>query len=68
MITRIDTFGIKNLTIKTLATDINLSESALYHHFKSKNDILLGLLNYFIAEMKTRINNIPINRNDSAGL
>lgn len=64
---RIDTYGIQNLTIKTLAADINLSEPALYRHFKSKNDILLGLLNYFIAEMKIRINNIPINPNDSAG-
>ncbi len=52
---RIDKYGIQNLTIKTLAADINLSEPALYRHFKSKNDILLGLLNYFMIEMKVRI-------------
>lgn len=59
--TRIDTYGIQNLTIKNLATDIGLSEPALYRHFKSKNDILLGLLNYFITGMKNRLNNIPVN-------
>lgn len=58
---RIDTYGIQNLTIKNLAADIGLSEPALYRHFKSKNDILFGLLNYFITEMKNRISNIPVN-------
>lgn len=58
---RIDTYGIQNLTIKNLAADIGLSEPALYRHFKSKNDILLGLLNYFITGMKNRVSNIPVN-------
>lgn len=52
---RIDQFGIQELTIKNLAADIGLSEAALYRHFKSKNDIMLGLLTYFIFEMKERI-------------
>jgi AcrR family transcriptional regulator len=64
---RIDAYGIQNLTIKTLAADIGLSEPALYRHFKSKNDILLGLLNYFITGMKNRINNIPVNPDTTAG-
>lgn len=64
---RIDAYGIQNLTIKTLATDIGLSEPALYRHFKSKNDILLGLLNYFITGMKNRISKIPVNPNATAG-
>jgi AcrR family transcriptional regulator len=38
---RISKYGIQNLTIKTLAEDIGLSEPALYRHFKSKNEILL---------------------------
>jgi TetR/AcrR family fatty acid metabolism transcriptional regulator len=49
---RIDQYGIQELTIKNLAADLNLSEAALYRHFKSKNEILLGLLSYFILEMK----------------
>ena len=64
---RIDTYGIQNLTIKNLATDIGLSEPALYRHFKSKNDILLGLLNYFIMEMKTRIGSISLPPGACAG-
>ncbi|MBL7800746.1 MAG: TetR/AcrR family transcriptional regulator [Chitinophagales bacterium] len=52
---RIDKFGIQELTIKNLASDLSLSESALYRHFKSKNEILLGLLTYFILEMNERL-------------
>ena len=51
---RIDQFGIQELTIKNLSSDLKLSEAALYRHFKSKNEILLGLLNYFIFEMNKR--------------
>ncbi len=63
---RIDKHGIQNLTIKNLAADIGLSEPALYRHFKSKNEILLSLLNYFIAEMKNRIKSLAKNPDDSA--
>lgn len=52
---RIDQFGIQELTIKNLAADLHLSEAALYRHFQSKNEILLGLLTYFIMEMNERI-------------
>lgn len=62
----IDRNGIQNLTIKNLAADIGLSEPALYRHFASKNDILLGVLNYFILEMKTRLSKISMHPNASA--
>lgn len=58
---RIDQHGIQELTIKNLASDLKLSEAALYRHFKSKNEILLGLLTYFIVEMNHRISNIVSN-------
>lgn len=64
---RIDEYGIQNLTIKTLAADINLSEPALYRHFAGKNAILLGLLEYFKNEMKERINTISFQKDESAG-
>ncbi|AFD06616.1 TetR/AcrR family transcriptional regulator [Solitalea canadensis] len=64
---RIDKFGIQSLTIKNLASDIGLSEPALYRHFNSKNDILLGLLTYFIAEMKTRIALVIAKPHQTAG-
>lgn len=59
---RIDEHGIQDLTIKTLSADLNLSEAALYRHFKSKNEILLGLLTYFIEEMKGRLAKILSNK------
>jgi AcrR family transcriptional regulator len=59
---RIDEHGIQDLTIKTLAADLNLSEAALYRHFKSKNEILLGLLTYFTDEMKDRLDVILSNK------
>lgn len=62
---RIDEHGIQDLTIKTLAADLNLSEAALYRHFKSKNEILLGLLTYFIQEMKERLDAILSNKDRS---
>jgi len=64
---RISKYGIQNLTIKTLATDIGLSEPALYRHFSSKNEILLSLLEYFKAEMKSRINGISHKPDATAG-
>jgi len=62
---RIDQFGIQELTIKNLAADLHLSEAALYRHFKSKNEILLGLLTYFILEMKERLSLIIENEKES---
>lgn len=62
---RIDEHGIQDLTIKTLAANLNLSEAALYRHFKSKNEILLGLLTYFIEEMKERLGLILSNKDRS---
>ena len=52
---RIDKYGIQELTIKNLSSDLGLSEAALYRHFKSKNEIMLGLLDYFMLDMKDRI-------------
>jgi len=62
---RIDRFGIQNFTIKNLAGDIGLSEPALYRHFGGKNEILVGLLDYFSAEMKNRLSNIISTGNNS---
>jgi AcrR family transcriptional regulator len=62
---RIDKYGIQELTIKNLAADINLSEAALYRHFKGKNEIMLGLLNYFILGMKDRVGALMQNTNQA---
>ncbi len=55
---RIHLHGIQKLTIKNLAFDLNLSEAALYRHFKSKDEILFMLLNYFIVDMYDQVETI----------
>src|SRR5690606_10615788 len=62
---RISKFGIQNLTNKTFAADNGLSEPALYRHFKSKNQILWSLLEYFKTEMENRIQSIPFEASTS---
>ena len=62
----IDRDGIQELTIKNLAAEIELSEAALYRHFKSKNEIMLGLLDYFMWEMAERVARIAADENKPA--
>lgn len=64
---RIDQHGIQNLTIKTLAADLGLSEPALYRHFESKNAILLSVLHFFTAEMEKRLSILVENSNENSG-
>ncbi len=63
---RISKYGFQNLTIKTLAEDIVVSVPVLYHHFKSKHDILLSLSEYFKPKMKSGIQSIQFKANDIA--
>jgi AcrR family transcriptional regulator len=39
--------GIQELTIKNLSKAIGISEPAIYRHYNSKMDILLGVLTFF---------------------
>jgi len=39
--------GIQGLTVRNLAKRIGVTEPALYRHFESKTDILLGILDRF---------------------
>lgn len=43
----IDELGITGLSTKELAVRQEIAESALYRHFKSKDDIFLEILKYF---------------------
>ena len=38
--------GLSGLTIKNLAKEMKFSESAIYRHFASKEDIIISLLEY----------------------
>ena len=42
--------SIQGFTIKNLAAKLNVTEGAIYRHFKSKTDILLGILKSFQNE------------------
>lgn len=47
--------GIKGLTTKNLALEMAFSESALYRHFKNKEDIIVLLLDYLGNDIKERL-------------
>lgn len=46
--------GVSGLTIKNLAREMDFSESAVYRHFASKEDIIVSMLDYLAANMDER--------------
>ncbi|MCU0359564.1 MAG: TetR/AcrR family transcriptional regulator [Bacteroidia bacterium] len=46
--------GVSGLTIKNLAKEMKFSESAIYRHFTSKEEIIVALLNYLAESMDDR--------------
>ncbi len=57
----ISTKGIQQLTIRNLAGSLHISEGALYRHFKSKEEILTGIvdmLNRIQLEAEQRVKTI----------
>ena len=50
--------GILGLTTKNLALEMNFSESALYRHFKNKEEIILLLIQYLSNNINERFENI----------
>lgn len=57
--------GIKGLTTKNLAQEMAFSESALYRHFKNKEDIIVLLLDYLGSNVKERLHIISENNSTS---
>lgn len=49
--------GISGLTIKNLAKEMKFSESAIYRHFTSKEEIIVALLEYLAQSMDERYTN-----------
>lgn len=47
--------GLGGLTVKNLASEMAFSESALYRHFKSKEEIILAMLKFLAADMDKRL-------------
>lgn len=56
--------GVSGLTIKNLAKEMNFSESAVYRHFKSKDVIIIEMLNYLSKEMDARYSKAIDFKND----
>lgn len=46
--------GVSGLTIKNLAKQMNFSESAIYRHFTSKEEIIVAMLEYLAENMNER--------------
>lgn len=47
--------GVSGLTIKNLAKEMQFSESAIYRHFPSKEEIIIALLEYLSENMDERL-------------
>ncbi|HNS10278.1 MAG TPA: TetR/AcrR family transcriptional regulator [Candidatus Ozemobacteraceae bacterium] len=47
--------GFSNFTVRTVANRIGISEAAIYRHFKSKEDLLLGLLDSLFVPWREAI-------------
>ena len=50
--------GVSGLTIKNLAKEMQFSESAIYRHFKSKEEIVIAMLNYLADSIEKRLSNL----------
>ncbi len=50
--------GIQEFTIKNVSKNVGISEPAIYRHFESKMDILLGILSSFKQSTKTTLDRI----------
>jgi len=48
------TAGVGALTTKNLAAEMHFSESALYRHFKNKEEIVISLLEHIAEELDNR--------------
>jgi TetR/AcrR family fatty acid metabolism transcriptional regulator len=49
--------GVSGLTIKNLAKEMKFSESAIYRHFTSKEEIIIAMLDYIAGNMDRRLQN-----------
>ncbi|MCX6278259.1 MAG: TetR/AcrR family transcriptional regulator [Bacteroidetes bacterium] len=50
--------GVGGLTIKNLAKEMKFSESAIYRHFTSKEEIIIAMLTFLADSIDQRLSNI----------
>jgi len=61
----INELGIDGLSIRELAKKENVTEGALYRHFKSKTDIIIEVLKYYTQYDINIMNSVKRNKLDS---
>ncbi len=54
--------GFNYLTIGNIAKELNFSQQAIYHHFASEEEILVGLLKHFSVQLEHSLNILLLNR------
>jgi len=59
-------YGVSGLTIKNIAKEMQFSESAVYRHFTSKEEIIIALLDYLSDTLDERLKNIQAEDNPDA--
>lgn len=52
------TSGVGGLTTKNLAKEMHFSESAIYRHFSSKEEIIIAMLNFLAVDMDRRYSDL----------
>ncbi len=52
--------GVSGLTIKNLAKEMKFSESAIYRHFSSKEEIIVAMLNYLASDIDERLSGLSV--------
>ncbi len=50
--------GVSGLTIKNLAKEMNFTEGAIYRHFKSKEEIIVAMIEYLAENMEERYSKV----------
>ena len=56
--------GVSGLTIKNLAKEMKFSESAIYRHFTSKEEIIIAMLDYISGIIDQRLNDAVLVMDD----
>ena len=44
-------FGYDGVSVRQIASEVGIRESSIYNHFKSKEEILKAIMDYYIEEM-----------------
>jgi len=55
--------GSEHLTVRSIAKEVNITEAAIYRHFRSKREILSFLMSYISEAMLEEIDKRPLDGN-----